>query len=71
MMLPDIYLSIFLLPLRICFVSEFVLLRPTGITKLIAAETSQYAVCVPTGDNKGQDTNRGFFMTMDKNVRCR
>jgi len=39
-----------------------------SITKLIAAETRQYAVCVPTGKNKGQDTNNGFFMTMNKNV---
>lgn len=38
------------------------------ITKLIGTTTSQYAVCVPTGDNLFQDTANGFFMTMDKNV---
>jgi len=39
-----------------------------GITKMIGEETNQYAVCVPTGKNRMQDTNNGFFMTMDKNV---
>ena len=35
---------------------------------MIGEETNQYAVCVPTGKNRMQDTNNGFFMTMDKNV---
>jgi hypothetical protein len=38
------------------------------ITKIIAEETSQYAVCIPTGANKVKDTNNGFFMTMNTNV---
>merc|ERR1711907_924731 len=28
----------------------------------------QYGVCVPTGDSRIVDTERGFFMTMDKSV---
>eukprot|EP00041_Stephanoeca_diplocostata_P004780 m.50170 g.50170 ORF g.50170 m.50170 type:complete len:301 (-) comp15360_c0_seq1:442-1344(-) len=38
------------------------------ITELISTTTSQYAVCVPTGDNLISDTANGFFMTMNKNV---
>merc|ERR1711981_822435 len=37
------------------------------ITQLIGNQTSQYAVCIPTG-NRLTDTMNGFFMTMDKNV---
>merc|ERR1711865_726300 len=38
------------------------------ITTMIANQTANYAVCVPTGTNVGKDTRNGFFMTMDKNV---
>jgi len=37
------------------------------ITELIGSQTSQYAVCVPTG-NRLTDAANGFFMTMDRNV---
>ena len=38
------------------------------ITEMIATRTGQYGVCVPTGDSRIVDTERGFFMTMDKSV---
>ena len=38
------------------------------ITAAIGANTNQYAVCIPTGKNDIQDTERGFFMTMNENV---
>lgn len=38
------------------------------ITEIIATRTGQYGVCIPTGSNKIEDTERGFFMTMNKNV---
>lgn len=38
------------------------------ITAQIASDTDQYAVCIPTGKNLIQDTERGFFMTMNDNV---
>lgn len=36
------------------------------ITQVIATETGQYAVCVPTGSNLISDTANGFIMTMNK-----
>lgn len=38
------------------------------ITGVVSQTTGQYAVCVPTGKNLIQDTERGFFMTMNDNV---
>ena len=38
------------------------------ITQLIGNTTGSYAVCVPTGDNKEQDTERGFLYAMDASV---
>ena len=38
------------------------------ITQLISNQTGSYAVCVPTGDNKIQDTERGFLFAMDASV---
>jgi len=38
------------------------------ITQIIAQQTGQYGVCVPTGSNQASDTMDGFFMTMDKSV---
>eukprot|EP00325_Prymnesiales_sp_UTEX-LB-985_P006524 CAMPEP_0174696940 /NCGR_PEP_ID=MMETSP1094-20130205/2938_1 /TAXON_ID=156173 /ORGANISM="Chrysochromulina brevifilum, Strain UTEX LB 985" /LENGTH=295 /DNA_ID=CAMNT_0015893815 /DNA_START=29 /DNA_END=916 /DNA_ORIENTATION=- len=38
------------------------------ITTLIGKTLGSYSVCVPTGDTKAQDTNNGFFMTMNENV---
>jgi len=37
------------------------------ITQIIGTQTTQYAVCIPTG-NRLTDTTNGFFMTMDRNV---
>jgi len=38
------------------------------ITALIGTQTSQYAVCIPTGNTEISDTLDGFFMTMDRSV---
>jgi len=38
------------------------------ITTLIGTTLGSYSVCVPTGDSQAQDTNNGFFMTMNENV---
>jgi len=46
-----------------CFNSGF-----KSLTTFIGQQTSQYSVCIPTGNNKISDTANGFFMTMDKSV---
>merc|ERR1719384_1062250 len=39
-----------------CFNSGF-----EDLTRMIAKQTEQYAVCIPTGDDQGTDTDNGFF----------
>jgi len=38
------------------------------ITELTGKHTGSYSVCIPTGATQAEDTNNGFFMTMNKNV---
>ena len=38
------------------------------ITKLVGEQTDSYSVCVPTGDTRIEDTENGFFLSMDNNV---
>ena len=38
------------------------------ITALVGKTLDTYATCVPTGATLAEDTNNGFFMTMNKNV---
>mmetsp|Transcript_13607 Transcript_13607/g.30192 ORF Transcript_13607/g.30192 Transcript_13607/m.30192 type:complete len:346 (-) Transcript_13607:71-1108(-) len=39
-----------------------------SITKGVANATTQYATCIPTGDNWLSDTINGFLLNMDKSV---
>jgi len=38
------------------------------ITQKTGEHVGSYSVCIPTGATQAEDTNNGFFMTMDKNV---
>merc|ERR1719277_1847085 len=38
------------------------------ITDMTGEHLGSYSVCIPTGKDLNEDTNNGFFMTMNKNV---